>query len=235
VKDKIIKFSAQSKHVFEVREKPKPASSLIPQWWKDIPHYSHGHSKVVLDPAPTVTVKRCLSAYDAIASGYIVTLWTDIEVTYDPLTGHTLKWLSSESVFSVWDREQSGGYEIPEGFDNQVFKYQHGWRIETPKGYSSLIIHPTGYQNLPFKAIPGIVDTDVLLTDINMPIVFKKGWEGILEKGTPMFQIIPVKRDEWSSEFSLMKENEHYLNVEKLKTKIVSSYARYMRTPKKYT
>lgn len=234
MKDKIIKFSAQSKHVFEVREKPRPASSELPQWWKDIPHYSRGYSKLELDPGPTVTVKRCLSAYDALASGYIVTLWSDIQVKYDPERGHSIQWLPSYPVFDMWGKAQSGGYEIPEGFDDKVFKYIHGWRIETPKDYSSLIIHPLGYQNLPFRAIPGIVDTDILLTDINTPIVFKKGWEGILEKGTPMFQIIPVKRDDWVSEFSLQGEDEFHLNGEKLKTKIVSAYARYMRTPKKY-
>lgn len=234
MKDKIIKFSAQTKHVFEVREKPIPANSIVPQWWKDIPHYSEGRTKLELDPASTVTVKRCLSAYDAIASGYIVTLWSDVQVRYDPVFGHELKWQPTPHVFTTWPKSQSIGYEIPEGFDDQVFKYHHGWRIETPKEYSSLIIHPVGYQNLPFRAIPGIVDTDILLTDINTPFVFKKGWEGILEKGTPMFQIIPVKRDNWSSDFSLQEEDEFYLNQEKLKTRIVSAYARYMRVPKRY-
>ena len=40
-----------------------------------------------------------------------------------------------------------------------------------------------------------------------------------------MFQLIPFKRDTWVSEFDTLSEKEHSYNVEKLKTKIVSSYS----------
>lgn len=232
-KNEII-FRAKSEHVFEVREKPIPANKIIPNWWKSILPYTNKEQKLDLSPAPTVTVKRCISAYDALSSGYVVTLWADILVKYDEEIGHSISWACEENVFGIWNKDQVSGYEIPDGYGDGVFKYIHGWQIKTPKDWSSLIVHPFGYPNLPFKVIPGIVDTDLLKTDINTPIVFKKGFEGIIEKGTPIFQIIPIKRESWTSSHELQKENEHYLNQEKLSTKIISSYARNLRSPKNY-
>jgi hypothetical protein len=233
-KDQQIVFRAQDEHVWQVREKPVPASKLLPKWWKDMPHYGHPFTSLELAPMPSVTVKRCLSAADAISSGYIVTLWSDIQVKYDPVNGTEVKWISDYPVFGMWSSTQVSDYELTEGFGDTVFKYLHGWGIKTPPGYSSLFIHPIGYQNLPFRAIPGIVDTDKLDTDINVPVIFKKGFEGIIEKGTPIFQIIPFKRDNWVSSHEVQGPKEFYLNAEKLKTKIVSSYARYLRSPKSY-
>jgi hypothetical protein len=234
MKKNIVKFIATSSHVFNVRERPIPALQLVPQWWKDLPHYTNQEQKMDLNPRPTVTVKRCLSAFDGITSGYIVTLWADILVSYNKETGTTIKWNPVEDVFDVWGSNQSSTYEIPKGFGRTVFKYLHGWIIKTPKGYSSQILHPVGYQNLPFRVIPGIVDTDNLDTLINTPLVFEEGWEGIIEKGTPIFQILPFKRESWKSEFLVQSPGENYINDEKLQTKIISYYGRYLRQPKTY-
>lgn len=229
-----IKFIAESEHVWEVRQKPFPASKALPQWWKNIPIYSSDSNKFEMNPGPTVTVKRCLSAYDGISAGYIFSLWADILVEYDEQNGTVLKWGTQEPIFDIWANNQVGGYEIPENNSLPVFKYLHGWFIKTPPGWSSLIIHPVGYQNLPFKVISGIVDTDKLDTGINTPLSFKKGFTGIVEKGTPIFQVIPIKRAEWQSEFSLQDEKTTLYNLDKLRSTLISSYNKNLRDPKKY-
>jgi hypothetical protein len=33
-----------------------------------------------------------------------------------------------------------------------------------------------------------------------MPIVLKRGFEGVIKQGTPISQLIPIKRDRWKSE-----------------------------------
>lgn len=226
-----IKFIAGTDHVFSVREKPLPATKFIPEWWKNIPPYSG--NKFNLDPQPTVTAKKCFPLLDGITAGYIVTMWADLFVTQDqgfPL----VKWGTAEPVLEAWDFKQSSTYEIPEGFSKTVFKYLHGWIIETPKDYSCLITHPIGYPNLPFRTLTGIIDTDSLTTYANSPFVIKEGFEGIIEKGTPMFQIIPFKRDSWASEYGIRETNENFFNTEKLHTRIVSSYGRWLRKPKEF-
>ena len=134
----------------------------------------------------------------------------------------------------AWPHSQSSSYEVPEGFSKTVFKYYHGWIIETPKDYSCLITHPIGYPNLPIKTITGIIDTDSLKTFANSPFVIKEGFEGIIEKGTPMFQIIPFKRDSWKAEYELMGKETNFHNNEKLHSRIVSSYGRFLRKPKEF-
>ena len=228
-----ITFRAQKEHVWEVRQKPYPASKELPDWWKQMPPYSTHDNKLTLNPYPTITVKKCAPTLDAITAGYIVPLWADVMVSQEnglPL----IKWTTQEQVFDIWAPSQVSTYEISDGFSPTIFKYHHGWTIKTPPGWSCLITHPIAYPNLPIRAISGIVDTDNFETDINTPILVKNNFEGIIKKGTPMFQIIPIKRENWESDFVLEKPNQFYFNMEKLKTTIISSYSRTIRVPKNY-
>ena len=76
-----------------------------------------------------------------------------------------------------------------------------------PDGYSGLIVHPLNRLDLPFFTISGTVDFDTFYYPkvTNIPFYIKKGFSGIIPKGTPMFQIIPVKREHWESK----KEKNH--------------------------
>lgn len=196
--------------------------------------YAGGAKKLELKPMPNVTAKRCFPLLDGITAGYIVTLWADILVSLDANGRPNIQWATSEPVVDGWHPDQVAGFDIPDDCHNMVFKYLHGWFIKTPPGYSVYITHPVGYQNLPFRTLTGVVDTDSLVTTANSPFMLKKGFEGIIEKGTPMFQVIPVKRDSWESEVSAQSKEETFLQGEKLYTKIVSSYGRFMRKKKDY-
>lgn len=228
----VIRFKSRNDVTWNVKERPIPAVKMLPDWWHDIPNYTNNALSIDLDPRPNVTVKRCISVLDGLGSGYIMPLWTDIKVNYTKETGTYVKWNTKSEVFGIWHSSQVAGYKIPESFQEPVFKFFHDWIIETPPGWSCLIIQPLGYPNLPFRVIPGIVDTDKLKTEINTPIVFKVGWEGIIPKGTPMFQIIPIKRSNWESQFVQGSEAQYNYDMETLKTKIVSYYGRYLRVPK---
>jgi len=228
-----ITFRAQTEHVWEVREKPRPAAKILPKWWKNLSPYSTEDNKLKLNPLPTVTVKKCAPTLDGLTAGYIVTLWADVIITQKNGFPYA-QWATDQPVFDIWDPSQVSSYEIPDGFSSLVFKYIHGWTIKTPAGWSCLITHPIGYQNIPIKIITGIVDTDNLETDINTPFFIKEGFEGIIKKGTPMFQVIPIKRENWKSDFILEKPNQFYFNIEKLKSTIVNSYSKILRVPKSY-
>jgi hypothetical protein len=227
-----IKFIAQSDHVATVREKPQPASKFIPEWWKETPPYG-GSDRLLLNPQPNVTVKRCIPTLDALISGYIFPLWADCQVLPTE-SGSKVTWNTEADVFGVWSQHQVSNFEFSDGYDKQVFKYYHGWSITTPKGWSVLITHPYGYKNLPFQVITGIVDTDTYDGEINTPIIFKEGWEGVLEVGTPMFQIIPIKREDWESSYSKRTAEENFYLVEKLRTKIGGYYKKTHRSLKSY-
>jgi hypothetical protein len=230
----VIVFRAQGEHVMEVREKPVPSIKMIPKWWKELSPYTEGSKKFKMTrTGPNTTVKKCAPCLDSLGAGYIVTLWSDLMI--EQIEGKPLiSWNTYVPVVAQWSEDQVTNFEIPEGYSKSVFKYSHGWTIKTPKGWSALIIHPIGYPNLPIKSISGLVDTDKLETDINVPFVIKDGFEGIIPKGTPMFQVIPIKRSKWKSSFELEDDRQLYINQEKLRSQMESPYARTQKEKKEY-
>jgi hypothetical protein len=227
---KTIKFHAINKHTAEVKQKPIPASQCLPEWFTSMSPFDG--KKLEMDPLPTVTAKRCAPLLDSLTSGYIAHLWADLFVTQTE-NGAYIQWGTEERVADAWPWRQSSTYEVPGGFDRTVFKYFHGWVIETPPQYSCLITHPFGYQDLPIRTITGVIDSDILKTSANSPFVVKSGFEGVIEKGTPMFQIIPFKRDNWKATYDVMDEDEDFINNEKLRTKLISAYSS-IRSKKSY-
>lgn len=226
---------------------PEPASRAIPDWWKAAPVYigddkftMQGLMKFGGGSAPNVGVKRCLPVLDGLSAGYIIRLHCDVEFSYRYNEKpheymHQEPFYSSQnSPVSKWSKEQFNGYNIPDGYSRQVYKWNANWMVRTPPGYSCLFIHPIGYGDLPFKSLSGVVDTDKLETDINTPFIIKSDFQGIIEKGTPIAQIIPFRREEWTSEVTLLTEEEQRRRLERLTSKIVSSYGRHYRKPKVY-
>lgn len=230
---KEIEFVAQDDHVWNVRPRPYPAIKNMPQWWKDMPAYSNNEKKINLRPNPNVTVKRCIPTIDALGAGYYVPLWADLLVEQD--NGFPIvKWNTATPVAEVWTQSQVSSFELKDGYSKLVFKNLHGWTIKTPPGWSCMIVHPIAYPNLPFEVIPGIVDTDVFNGEINVPFIIKEGFEGIIERDTPMFQVIPFKRETWNSKFRVKSSQEHFFDIEKLTSKIYRSYALLIKDKKIY-
>jgi len=228
-----IKFIAADEHCYEVRARPVSSSKILPGWWKSMSPFAGSDKKFSFHGAPNSSVKKCIPTLDALNSGYVYTLWSDV-IVEDSQEGSVIKWNVDQPVFSTWQKEQVLGYEIPKGFDETVFKYHHGWNPQTPRGWSLLFTQPFGYSRTPFQVLPGIVDTDSLKTGVYVPIVVEKGFEGVVPKGTPMFQITPIKRESWVSFFGSKTSQESYFDGEKLHSTMVSSYAKNHWSQKSY-
>jgi hypothetical protein len=104
-----------------------------------------------------------------------------------------------------------------------------------PDGYSAIVMHPLNRVDLPFITMSGIVDFDKSIHAPigNIPFFIKKGFEGTIPAGTPMFQIIPFKREDWNSENQpysdifwqeKMKERKSIANIYKKKIWQKKSY-----------
>jgi hypothetical protein len=113
-----------------------------------------------------------------------------------------------------------------------AIKFNNPWAIKTPPGYSCLFIQPSMRDDLPFKVVPGVVDTDKFPSPVNFPVFFKKGFTGMIEMGTPIVQIIPFKREEWQSVVSHYEAG--YVNTEwqRAKRKIYNRYKTFYRENK---
>lgn len=237
---KIIKFKALNKDEYDIQPKPISASSMIPQWWKNEAPYhiddknpTGGKFRMLDGIASNATFKKCTPMLDGLTSGYIITLWSDIFVEW--INGvPQVSWRTNNPVFSAHG-PSSDRVPPPPGYSNFVFKYHNTWMPITPNGYSVLVTSPFGYQDTPFKCIPAVVDSDVSRLDVVPPMWLKDGFEGVIEKGTPLIQIIPFKRDDWKSETEYFEGNDWQNSMEKnFRSTLVNHYVKKVWSKKTY-
>jgi hypothetical protein len=85
---------------------------------------------------------------------------------------------------------------------------------------------------------PGIIDTDVYHAagKNSVPFFLKEGFTGLIPSGTPMYQIIPIKREPWhatahGAEFSQIKDDTSRL----LRSKIYDGYKKIFWQRKEFS
>lgn len=220
-------------------DKPKPAKNFIPSWFKKDKNYSHGDNNLVnmVKNNSVATYKMCVPVIDSMTIGYNITLPATIVVsngedktTYAP----KINWNVSWSVCDMQPLEALQNYPIPHGHSSDFFRWNVEWKIITPKDYSLLVMHPSHRYDLPFTTLSGIVDTDLHPNKLILPFFIKNGFEGIIEEGTPIAQIIPIKRDSWISETKDFNENYDWIARNILKTSFIRSYKKMFWSKKDY-
>lgn len=164
---------------------PEAASKKIANWFRTMPGVVSG----------VETVKKCVPFLDSMTAGYTIPLVADI--VYDK-ESKKFSHNSSLEIVSEHLPEQVEGMDIPKEFDPQPHKWTNFFAVRTPKGYSTLFIHPINRIDLPFYSIAGIVDTDQYPVPVNFPFFIKKDFDGVIPEGTPVIQAIPFKRDDWN-------------------------------------
>jgi hypothetical protein len=239
--EKKINFRARSKDEFDIQTKPYPAVKKLPKWFMNqVPYESSYNDEKTKDGKIHVrnresnaTFKKCTPMLDALGSGYIIPLWSDVEIQEGIVP--EIHWRTYRSIFELHNFN-SKNIETPSGYNSQVFKYSNCWIPQTPKGYSCLITSPFGYSDLPFKSLNAIVDTDKSTLELLIPVWVKDNFSGIVEKGTPIAQIIPFKRDNWEATFDYY-ENDEYRNIieeKNFNTTIVSHYIKNVWSKKNF-
>jgi hypothetical protein len=187
---------------------PIPAIKTIPEWFTKMSFGYNGSNKYqVRNGGVTTTVKGCMPFYDAMTAGYMVTLEEDIMVDWVDNCPR-LNWRTTREAITFHSVEQAGGMKAPKGFYEQVIKFENQVRINTPKGFSIYFTHPSNRWDLPFLTISGFVETDNYGMAVKFPFFIRENWTGVIEAGTPIAQIIPVKREEWESEIKKYDEED---------------------------
>ena len=242
----IIKFTAKDEYGWEVQNRPVPASSLVPQWWKEMTPYDvssenlDGKKLIIENRMANATFKKCTPMLDALVSGYIITLWADVQIKQEKGLDNKfyprITWRVNYPN-GIFQQHGSSSQLIPPsiGYSNIVFKYLNTWIPHTPSGYSVLVTAPFGYKDLPFYAIPAIIDSDKSQLEVVPPMWIKEGFEGIVEAGTPLIQITPFKRENWKSEFDYLKNGEYEKIEDKNFNKnLINNYVRNHWSKKSY-
>jgi len=218
---KKIIFKALEKKYDTLDKLPVPASNKLPDWYKDINIYGDTEKADEIEVGTNLTngtFKKCIPILDALGLGYIIETQYDIVLKH--IDGHwDLTWKTQETIFEP-HAEHTSKIETPYGYYSRVAKYQYRRLPITPKGYSSLVISPIGYNKLPFKAVAGVIDTDRNISGFALPVWVSKNHRGIVKHGTPIAQIIPFKRDNWEMVSDYFKDNDYYVQEQ-------NSFGRY--------
>jgi hypothetical protein len=223
---KLIKFIP----FMEGKELVRPSVSKIPQWWKD-------GELTIFDDRPGL--KSCIPFMEIMSSGYTINLPFDIFVAKSEDGDITIRWNSPEE--GAWpnfvaERPKELGETIPRpaGHSPNHFVWSQQWGWKTPKGYSSIVCHPFNRFDLPFMTMSGIIDTDNYnLVPVNLPFFLKNNFEGVIKKGTPIAQIIIIKREDWNSKKMPYDPKSKY-GLDNLKSVIEKSYKNRFWVKKKY-
>ena len=179
---------------------PVPAAQAIPNWFKDMPAQAFNDVNACVSD----TVKRCPPFIDAMTSGFLLGLICDVRVENGEFTwdndlppGGAVNFARSPIGFH--DASQVIGTPLFDA-DRFMIKFHNLWTIEAPQGYALLFTHPANRFDLPFTTLSGMVDCDRYTDNwIHFPAHWHDmNFSGVLAKGTPIAQCIPVKRDVWT-------------------------------------
>ena len=183
---------------------PKPAKAFIPDWYKKAES-----SFIEIDGSTSPGLKTCIPYLDAMTAGYIISTPFDIYVNehHNDLS-HIF---NSEELMIRWDgppslgsfikeRSEKSGATMPRppGHYPNHLVFTGYTDMQTPRGWSTLMTTPLNRDDLPWTTTSGIIDTDKFKSAGNIPFFLKRGVSGLIPKGTPIVQLIPIKRAEWT-------------------------------------
>lgn len=177
---------------------PLPAKKTLPTWFKGMPSEHDGDQ----------TVKRCVPFLDAMSMGYTMLTHLDIAVKQDADGKIDLLFLGEQhkALTTRWPPIETHPMRQVVGSPLEsltILKYMSPWVIRTPKDYSLLFLPPINRLESPIIPLVGLVDTDLYKNVVNIPFVhtaLQPGGPTVhIPAGTPICQIVPVRRDDWSS------------------------------------
>lgn len=211
---------------------PVPAKKIIPQWFKDLPAKIDKKDKL-----ENSTIRSCFPVLDALTTGWIIPLAADVEfITNSDATEVKTTSLFYRTLVETHNKKQVEGHpELPK----QPFKFLNYWAIKLPKGYSMLFMPPLNRYEPRFECFSGMVDDTYMgqgaLEFINFPFFFKQpNYTGIVRKGTPLVQCIPIKREKYSETVDkIQKADEELIEFTRRRRSTHNSiYRDELRQPK---
>lgn len=170
---------------------PYQARKFIPEWFKALPMRMH-------EGLDSGTVKRCPPFLDAMVTGWIIPLVADVEIkSNEDCSFIEYNWNYNKPLIENHKPEQVTSDKSPNPIGNKPpVKWLNWWAIRCPPGYSLLFTPPLNRPDPRFTCFSGLVEADKYFEFINFPFVWNiPNFHGIVPAGTPLMQVIPVKRN----------------------------------------
>ncbi len=186
--------------------KPEPIKKFLPDWYKNAESYYVSESDMMTiedgSQEKNPGLKTCAPYLDAMLSGYTFTVPFDIYVGRTEEGELDIRWNAPQGWEDfLMERPKESGSTMPRpaGHAPNHLVWSSRWGVKAPRGYSVLVTHPLNRQDLPFTTVSGIIDSDKFFGNGNIPFFIKEDFVGVIEKGTPFAQLIPIKRSKWKS------------------------------------
>lgn len=193
---KFLHFIPDNNAEFEDVPNPSLVRDVLPEWYKK------SEITVTTETGEEHNgLKTCVPFLDAMISGFVLKTWTDIHVRKLEDGTLDIDWGANTSSDPIMERNSKIGHLMPRpaGHLPNHLVWTPKWGVKAPRGYSCLFTHPLNRFDLPFTTMSGIIDSDKLSTSGNIPFFIKEGFEGVIPAGTPIIQIIPIKRKKWTA------------------------------------
>jgi hypothetical protein len=237
-----IYFEEKYETLTDFIDKPTPVSKANMKWWNSI---TEQYNPEILgngqEPSPYLKKHRaggnaraCPVITDALTQGYI--MYSGIDVYFDA-TGEEIlaqrptdipQDVAGESILYRNDPWQTNNIlHTPEGFHPQTFKLDPMFGIRTDPGYSVLITHPFYRDDLPWKFMDAIIDTDKFAAYFHVSFWVKKGFKGTIKQGTPMFQVMPFLREDFEMVIQPYDEERVIRQYHGLSTTFIQGYKKH--------
>lgn len=181
----------------DILPRPVPANTALPDWLKAMPMHAFD-ADLGFD---VMTVKKCPPFVDAMTHGWLMPLPCDVGVAdgrfdWDWELPPTLTGRHSRAPMTLHQNSQATGTPLFDA-DTVLVKFNSFWTMAPPPGWSLLCTHPINRPELPFTTLTGLVDAEVYADNF---VNFVARWHdpdftGVLAKGTPVAQYIPVRRE----------------------------------------
>jgi hypothetical protein len=228
-----IEFVPASRDVELLVPAPEPTKKHIPNWYKNSKNFTF--DKVEFDSNYEIKnkgIKSCSPFFDSMSAGYVQTTWTDI---YIERKNNSVAIITSSGPEIVQTRPEVS-IPIDKNFYEIEFVWKMPWLPKVPKGYSTVLCHPLNRIDLPFLSLSGIINSEKYYHNVfgNFPFYIKKDFTGLIPVGTPMYQIIPIKKEKWNSSKEKFDENTQKQRLNIIQKHFYGSYKKYFWEKQNY-
>lgn len=178
---------------------PRPAKAFVPDWYRQAQRFIGGKMEVRQKGGINKDFKLCVPFLDALTTGYCIELPCDVLI--DRVGNEVgFYWHETPEPIAMRSKDMATMLPRPAGHDQDLYAWKTNFAVITPPGYSAVFTHPLNRFDLPFYTTSGVVETDAYSNPGEIPFFLKEGFEGVIPAGTPVVQVILIKREPWASE-----------------------------------
>lgn len=224
--------------------RPQPARYSLPDWFKDMPRFFDIDESIEAPRRWPGTIKDCPAVHDSMTFGYTLFLPADIwfdatknEVAFDIGSfGQGSRINDADFPYVIGhDRRSTKDYISIYDFHEESMKWHPYWGIRTDEGFSTMFTHPIHRNDLPFQTVTAIVDTDQFAARSPFSFFIKKGFKGLVPRGTPMMQVIPFRReDDWQMKIVEPDAHDYHMKQQMLQSVFTQPYKKLFWKRKKF-